>query len=59
MKSALQPLKQANAHEFIINLPQGYDTMMIERGSNLSQGQRQMITIARAMVANPKMHDPR
>ena len=47
--------KQANAHEFIVNLPQGYDTMMIERGSNLSQGQRQMITIARAMVANPKI----
>ena len=47
--------KQANAHEFIMNLPQGYDTMMIERGANLSQGQRQMITIARAMVANPKM----
>ena len=47
--------KQANAHEFITNLPQGYDTMMIERGSNLSQGQRQMITIARAMVADPKI----
>ncbi|MEZ4519381.1 MAG: ABC transporter ATP-binding protein [Chloroflexota bacterium] len=47
--------KQANAHEFIENLPQGYDTVMAERGSNLSQGQRQMITIARAMVANPKL----
>ncbi len=47
--------KQANAHEFIMNLPQGYDTMMTERGSNLSQGQRQMITIARAMVAQPKL----
>lgn len=47
--------KQANAHEFISNLPQGYDTMMTERGSNLSQGQRQMITIARAIVANPRM----
>ncbi len=47
--------KQANAHEFIVNLPQGYDTMMTERGANLSQGQRQMITIARAMVANPKI----
>ncbi|HFE65795.1 MAG TPA: ABC transporter ATP-binding protein [Chloroflexi bacterium] len=47
--------KQANAHEFIINLPQGYDTMLTERGANLSQGQRQMITIARAMVAQPKI----
>ena len=47
--------KQANAHEFITNLPQGYDTMMTERGANLSQGQRQMITIARAIVADPKM----
>ena len=47
--------KQANAHEFIENLPQGYQTMLTERGSNLSQGQRQMITIARAMVADPKL----
>ncbi len=47
--------KQANAHDFITNLPQGYDTMMTERGANLSQGQRQMITIARAMVADPKV----
>jgi ATP-binding cassette subfamily B protein len=47
--------KQANAHEFIMNLPQGYDTMLTERGANLSQGQRQMITIARAMVADPKI----
>lgn len=47
--------KEANAHEFITHLPQGYDTLMTERGANLSQGQRQMITIARAMVANPKI----
>ncbi len=47
--------KEANAHEFILNLPQGYDTLMTERGANLSQGQRQMLTIARAMVANPKI----
>jgi ATP-binding cassette subfamily B protein len=47
--------KEANAHEFIMNLPQGYDTLMTERGANLSQGQRQMITIARAMVANPRI----
>jgi ABC-type multidrug transport system fused ATPase/permease subunit len=54
-EECIEAAKQANAHDFILNLPQGYDTMMIERGSNLSQGQRQMITIARAMVANPKI----
>ncbi len=54
-EECIEAAKQANAHEFIMNLPQGYDTMMTERGSNLSQGQRQMITIARAMVADPKV----
>ena len=38
-----------------MNLPQGYGTMRTERGTNLSQGQRQMITIAWAMVAQPKI----
>ncbi|MBE9139797.1 ABC transporter ATP-binding protein [Nodosilinea sp. LEGE 07088] len=47
--------KQANAHDFIERLPQGYDTMLTERGSNLSQGQRQLLTIARMMVQNPRM----
>ena len=47
--------KQANAHDFIMQLSDGYNTVLTERGANLSQGQRQMITIARAMVANPKM----
>jgi ABC-type multidrug transport system fused ATPase/permease subunit len=51
----IEAAQRANAHDFIVNLPQGYDTMMTERGANLSQGQRQMITIARAMVANPKL----
>ena len=54
-EDCIEAAKRANAHEFITNLPQGYDTMMTERGANLSQGQRQMITIARAMVANPKL----
>ena len=58
-EECIEAAKQANAHEFIENLPQGYDTMLTERGANLSQGQRQMVTIARAMVADPKMHDPR
>ena len=54
-EECIEAAKQANAHEFIMNLPQGYDTVLTERGANLSQGQRQMITIARAMVANPKI----
>ncbi len=54
-EECIDAAKQANAHDFIMNLPEGYDTMLIERGGNLSQGQRQMITIARAMVAQPKI----
>jgi ATP-binding cassette subfamily B protein len=54
-EECIEAAKEANAHEFIMNLPQGYDTMLTERGANLSQGQRQMITIARAMVAQPKV----
>ena len=45
--------KLANAHDFIKRLPQGYDTMLEGDGSNLSQGQRQLISIARAAVADP------
>lgn len=47
--------KEANAHDFIMQLADGYNTVLTERGANLSQGQRQMLTIARAMVAQPKM----
>lgn len=47
--------KQANAHEFITQMPDGYDSMLTERGANLSSGQRQMLTIARAMIAEPKI----
>jgi len=45
--------KTANAHFFITHLPQGYDTMLTSDGANLSQGQRQLIAIARAAVADP------
>lgn len=43
----------ANAHYFIHRLPEGYDTVIAEDGSNFSQGQRQMIAIARAILTNP------
>ncbi|NLL30740.1 MAG: ABC transporter ATP-binding protein [Clostridiales bacterium] len=45
--------KLANAHYFIKNLPQGYDTILTEDGHNLSQGERQLLSIARAAVADP------
>jgi len=45
--------KTANAHYFISHLPKGYDTMLTSDGANLSQGQRQLISIARAAVSDP------
>ena len=45
--------KLANAHDFITRLPDGYNTMLTGDGSNLSQGQKQLLSIARAAVANP------
>ncbi|MBP3427732.1 MAG: ABC transporter ATP-binding protein [Clostridia bacterium] len=45
--------KLANAHSFIEKLPEGYDTMLSGNGGNLSQGQRQLLSIARAAVADP------
>jgi ABC-type multidrug transport system fused ATPase/permease subunit len=47
--------KASNAHGFISRLPQGYQTMVGERGSLLSQGQRQLVSIARAILANPRI----
>ncbi|MDD4584703.1 MAG: ATP-binding cassette domain-containing protein, partial [Bacilli bacterium] len=44
--------KLANAHSFIMKLPNGYDTELSNNGSNLSQGQRQLLSIARAAIAN-------
>lgn len=47
--------KVANAHEFIQRLPRGYQTQVLERAANLSLGQRQLIAIARAVLANPRV----
>ena len=47
--------KQANAHRFIRRLPKGYDTLLSEAGDNLSQGQKQLLTIARVMLMNPPL----
>ncbi len=45
--------KASDAHSFIRRLPQGYDTMITDAGGNLSQGQKQLLTIARVMLADP------
>jgi ATP-binding cassette subfamily B multidrug efflux pump len=47
--------KALGAHDFIMRLPQGYDTVLHERGNNLSLGQRQLIAFARALVADPRI----
>ena len=47
--------KVANVHEFIMTLPQGYDTEVGARGVTLSQGQRQLVSIARAVLVNPRI----
>lgn len=47
--------KQANAHDFIMSLPNGYDTLVEERGAKLSGGQKQRISIARAMLRDAKL----
>ena len=52
-EDCVKAAKLANAHDFIVRLPEGYNTMLTSNGANLSQGQRQLISIARAAVADP------
>ena len=52
-EECIEAAKLANADDFICRLPDGYDTMLTNNGANLSQGQRQLLSIARAAVADP------
>lgn len=52
-QECIEAAKLAGADDFITRLPNGYQTMLAENGSNLSQGQRQLLSIARVAVANP------
>ncbi len=54
-EQVIEASKQANAHDFISKLPQGYDSMVQEGGENFSQGERQLISIARTVLSNPSL----
>lgn len=54
-EEVIEAAKRANAHSFIERLPDGYDTLLDENSSMLSQGQKQLLTIARAMIAEPSI----
>ena len=51
----IEASKKANAHDFVMKLAEGYDTVLSADGGEISQGQKQLLSIARALVANPKI----
>ena len=55
MEEVIQAAKHAHAHSFIKRMPQGYDTVITEDGGNISQGQKQLLCIARVMLMRPTM----
>ncbi|MCU7906043.1 MAG: type I secretion system permease/ATPase [Candidatus Thiodiazotropha sp. (ex Epidulcina cf. delphinae)] len=55
MESVIQAAKLSGAHAFIVDLAEGYDSLVGEQGSNLSGGQRQRLAIARALIGNPRI----